>query len=74
MAMDGFAGVTAMDCRVAAVTVSTVEPEIAPEVALMLLVPVPTAVASPPAVIVAVVVVADVQVTEPVMFAVVVSL
>ena len=37
--IDGFAGVTAIDCSVAAVTVSTVEPLTAPSVALIVLVP-----------------------------------
>ena len=63
MAIEGFAGVTAIDCRVAAVTVRTVEPLTAPNVALMVLVPTPTAVPSPVAVIVAVVVVPEAQVT-----------
>ena len=59
----GFAGVTAIDWSTAALTVSTVEPLIAPSVALMLEVPVATAVASPAAVMVATEVVAEAQVT-----------
>jgi hypothetical protein len=50
----GLAGVTAIDCSVAAVTVSKVEPTTDPDVALMLLVPTPAPVAKPPVVIVAV--------------------
>ena len=73
LATDGLAGVTAMDCRAAAVTVMTVEPETPLRVALMVLVPLFTAVARPDAVIVAVVVVADAQVTVPVRFCVLLS-
>ena len=47
LAIDGFAGVTAIDCSVAAVTVSTVEPLTAPNVALIVLVPPPAPVARP---------------------------
>src|SRR6202022_2729458 len=50
LAIDGFAGVTAMETRVAAVTVSVVLPETAPEVACMDVDPLPTAVATPAAV------------------------
>ena len=39
LAIDGFAGVTAIDCSVAAVTVSTVDPLTPPSVALIVLVP-----------------------------------
>ena len=39
MAIEGLAGVTETDTRTAAVTVSEVEPEMAPEVALMVVVP-----------------------------------
>ena len=73
-AMDGFAGVTAMDCRIAAVTVSEVEPEIEFRVALMVLLPVLFAVAKPPVAMVATPVVADAQVTKPVRFWVLLSL
>ena len=72
-ATDGLAGVTAMDCSVAALTVMTVEPVTPLRVALMELVPTFTAVARPPAVIVAVLVVADAQVTTPVRFCVLAS-
>ena len=74
MAIDGFAGVTAIDCSVAAVSVNTVEPTIAPDVALIVLVPAEAAVANPPALIVAVAVVPDAQVTEAVRFWVLLSL
>jgi len=73
LAIDGFAGVTEIDCSVAAVTVRTVEPTIDPEVALIVLVPTATAVATPPAVIVAVAVVPDAHVTWPVRFCVLLS-
>src|SRR5690349_4978826 len=55
-----------MDCRAAAVTVSVVEPLLPLGGALMVDVPVATAVARPAVVMVATVVVADAQVTEPV--------
>ena len=74
-ATDGFAGVTAIDCSVAAVTVSTSAGDVTPlSAAVMLLVPTPAPVARPPAVIVAVVVVAEFHVTVLVMFAVELSL
>ncbi len=44
---EGFAGVTAIETKVAAVTVRVVVPLIEPEVAVMLAVPAPTAVAKP---------------------------
>ena len=59
----GLAGVTAIDCRTAAVTVRTVEPVIPPRVALMVEVPVATAVARPPLEMVATEVVAEAHVT-----------
>jgi hypothetical protein len=74
LAIEGFAGVTAIDCSVAAVTVRVVEPLIAPDVALIVEVPTPAPVASPAALIVAVVVVPEVQVTVEVKFCVVPSL
>jgi hypothetical protein len=74
LAIDGLAGVTAIDWSAADVTVRTVDPTIAPEVALMVLVPTATAVANPPELMVAVAVVPDAQVTEAVRFCVVVSL
>ena len=72
--IDGFAGVTAMDCNVAAVTVSTVEPVTPPELALIVLVPTPAPVANPPATMVATELGDDVHVTEPVRFCVLLSL
>jgi hypothetical protein len=76
LAIEGFAGVTTIDWRVGAgaVTVSTVDPTTDPEVAVMVLVPTPTPVAKPPAVIVAAPVVAEAQVTEAVRFCVVLLL
>ena len=71
--IEGLAGVTAMLVSVAAVTVSTVEPLTLPNVALMVDVPIATPWASPLALMVAVAGVADAQVTEPVMTAVVAS-
>jgi hypothetical protein len=68
LVIDGFAGVTAIDCNVAAVTVRSVEPEIDDEVAVIVEVPTPTPVASPDALIVAVAVVPDDQVTVEVRF------
>jgi len=74
VAIDGFAGVNEIDCRVGAGTVRPVEPVTLLRVALMLLVPVLTAVASPPVVMVATLVAADAHVTWPVRFAVLLSL
>ena len=62
-ASDGFAGVTAIDCSTAAVTVSVVEPVTPPNIALIVLIPGATAVANPPLVIVATDGVPDAQVT-----------
>ena len=73
-AMDGFAGVTAIDCSTAAVTVSTVEPVTPLSVALMVLVPLLTPVARPPALMVATEVVAEAHVTWAVRFCVLLSL
>ena len=72
-AIDGFAGVTAIDCRVAAVTVSNVEPEIEFRVASMVLLPVLLPVAKPPVAIVATEVFVDAQVTVDVTFWVLLS-
>ena len=72
--MAGFAGVTAIDCSVAAVTVSTVEPTTGPNVALIVLLPTATPVAKPPAVMLATPGVADAQVTSAVRFCVLLSL
>jgi len=63
LAIEGFTGVTAMDCSVAAVTVRVVEPVTPLSVALISEVPVFTPVARPLLVIVATVVVPDDQVT-----------
>jgi hypothetical protein len=70
---DGFAGVTAMDFSVAAVTVSVVLPEMLPEVAEIVELPTATAVARPDELMVAAAGVADAQVTELVMFFVLLS-
>ena len=61
--MLGLAGVTAIDCSTAGLTVSTVEPVTPPSVALIVEVPVATPVASPAAVIVATAGVAEAHVT-----------
>jgi methylglyoxal synthase len=74
LAIDGFAGATAIDCNVAAVTVSKVEPEIDDDVAVIVEFPTPTPVARPDALIVAVVVVPEDHVTVLVRFCVVPSL
>jgi hypothetical protein len=78
LAIDGLTGVTAIDFKVAAVTVSTSTGEVTPfKLAVMLLVPTATPVARPPdapLVMVATEVVADVQVTVVVMFCVEASL
>ena len=68
LVIDGFAGVTAIDCNVAAVTVSTVDPEIDDDVAVIVEVPTPAPLARPAALIVAVMVVPEVQVTLEVRF------
>ncbi len=70
----GFAGVTAIDTSVAAVTVSVVLPEIAPLVAEIVVPPAFNAEAKPAALIVAVVVLDDAHVTLLVMFCVELSL
>ena len=74
LATDGFAGVTAIDCSVAAVTVRTVEPTTDPEVALIVLLPTASADANPAALIVAVAVVPEAHVTDAVRFCVLLSL
>jgi hypothetical protein len=65
-AIEGFAGVTAIDTNVAEVTVSKVDPVTPPEVAMIVLDPAAFAVAIPPVVIVAAFVFWDCQPTEPV--------
>jgi hypothetical protein len=72
--IEGFAGVTAMDCSVAAVTVSPVEPTIDDEVAETVEDPTPAPVARPAAVIVAVAVFDELHVAVVVRFWVVPSL
>jgi len=62
-AIDGFAGVTAIDCSTAAVTVSVVEPVTPPNIALIALIPGATPVASPVLLIVATDDIPDAQVT-----------
>jgi hypothetical protein len=71
---DGLAGVTERETSVAAVTFNVAVPVILPDLAEMVEVPTPAPVARPLGVIVATVVVPELQVTLPVMFAVVLSL
>src|SRR5262249_55550142 len=66
----GLAGVTAIDCSTAVVTVRTVEPDMPPSVAEMFAVPPAAAVARPVLLIVATEVVADAQITRFVRFCV----
>ena len=73
MAIDGPAAVTAIDCSVAGFTVRLVDPPTLPDVAVILLLPTATAVANPELLIVATLVVADIQVTELVRFCVLLS-
>ena len=73
LAIEAFAGVTAIDTSVA-VTERFVEPLIEPEVAEIVVLPVPTPVASPPLVIVATAVLDELQVTELVRFCMLLSL
>jgi hypothetical protein len=70
-ATDGDAGVTAIEVRVAAVTVNVVEPLMVPDLAVMVDVPTATPVASPPAFTVAIEVDDELQVAELVIFCVV---
>jgi hypothetical protein len=75
LVIDGFAGITAMDCSVADDAVNTLEPMIELKVAVILLVPLAaTAVARPPEVMVATEGVAEAHVTRLVMLGVVPSL
>jgi len=71
---DGFVGVTAIDTSTAGVTVSVVEPLTLPEVAWIVVLPADTLVAIPAAEIVATPVLLELQVTDPVMFNVLLSL
>jgi hypothetical protein len=74
IAIAGFAGVTAIDVSVAAVTVRIVEPVTVPDVARIVDVPVPTPFARPAFEIVATPVVRETHATELVMFCVDLSL
>ena len=69
-AIDGFAGVIAIETRAALVTVRVVDPLTAPELAAMTVAPVPVPVASPALEIVATACEEEFQVTVPVMFCV----
>jgi len=73
--IEGFAGVTAIDCSVGVVTVNVVEPDTAERtnLAVIVVVPAATPVARPLALIVAVAGVAEVQLTDAVRFCVVES-
>jgi hypothetical protein len=66
--IDGLAGVTAIEVRVAAVTVRDVEPLIDPDVAVMVVVPAATLEARPELLMLATLVAEEFQVTELVMF------
>ena len=68
MAIDGFAGVTAIETNAAVVTVRVVVPVTPAELALIVAVPLAIEVARPPAEIFATLVFDEVQVTEPVRF------
>ena len=72
-ATDGFAGVTAIETSVAAVTVRVVEPGTLPNVALIVVVPAFTVVAKPVVLIVAAAVLEEAQVTLAVRFCVLLS-
>ena len=75
MAIDRLTGLTTIDCSAAAVTVRVSMGEVTPlRLAVTLLVPAPTPVARPVLLMVAVVVVAEFQVTAAVIFCVLVSL
>ena len=70
----GDAGVTEIDVNTDAVTVSVAEPWIVPDVAVIVAVPFPTLVASPPLLTVAIVAADEVQVAVRVKFCVLLSL
>ena len=72
-ATDGFAGVTAIETSVAAVTVRVVEPTTLPEVAEIVVEPIFSVVARPVAFIVAAAVLEEAQVTLAVRFCVLLS-
>ena len=67
-AIDGLAGVTAIEVRVAAVTVRIVEPVIDPDVAVMVVAPGATLEARPELLMVDTLAAEEFQVTELVMF------
>ena len=69
-AIDGFAGVIAIETKAALVTVRVVDPLTVPEVAAIVVVPVPFPVASPAFEIVATASRDELQVTVPEMFCV----
>jgi hypothetical protein len=69
-AIDGFGGVIAIETRAALVTVRVVDPLTVPELAAIVVVPVPLPVAKPPLEIVAAAGEEELQVTVPVMFCV----
>ena len=73
-ATDAVPGVTAIEANTAAVTVSVAEPWIVPDVAVIVAVPFPTLVASPPRLTVAIVAADEVQVAVLVKFCVLLSL
>lgn len=73
-AIEALAGVTAMDTRAGGFTVSVEEPLIAPEAALMTVLPTPAPLANPVLEIVATVVADELQFTDVVRFCVVPSL
>ena len=74
LAIDGLAGDTATDTRVAAVTVRPVDPLIPPEVAWIVVLPAVAPVARPPAAMVATPVLVELQVADAVRFCVLLSL
>lgn len=63
-------GVSAIETRVAGVTVNVAMPLMVPEVALIVVVPAATPLASPPLVIVAMFMAEELQVAEPLRFCV----
>jgi len=69
--MEGLEGVTAIETSAGALTVKRVDPLIVPEVAVIVEVPAARLVANPAELIVATLVIEEVQVTELVRFAVV---
>ena len=73
-AIDAFAGVTAIEVSVAAVTVSPVDPTIDPDVARIVVLPTVNVVAKPVPLIVATAVLVELHVTVLVRFCVLVSL